>query len=124
MFNPYSLGGTIPLRNRIAMQSMTRNRCIEENKPGEAVAQHYAERARDGAGLVITEGTFVWLNGAQWLHTPVMFDKSHARAWQRVTDEVHGEGGKIFMQAWHPGTFLLHVASSTCRHLSPLTQLF
>ncbi|KAF2422963.1 FMN-linked oxidoreductase [Tothia fuscella] len=106
MFKPYSLGGSISLRNRIVMQSMTRNRCNEDNMPGEAVVQHYAERARDGAGLIITEGTFIWLNGSQWLHTPVMFNESHARAWHRVTDAVHEEGGKIFMQAWHPGAFL------------------
>jgi 2,4-dienoyl-CoA reductase-like NADH-dependent reductase (Old Yellow Enzyme family) len=103
MFKPYSLGGTLPLRNRVVMQSMTRNRCNEDNMPGEAVVKYYADRARDGVGLIITEGTFIWLNGAQWLHTPVMFNESHAQAWKHVTDAVHKEGSKIFMQAWHPG---------------------
>ncbi|KAF1986042.1 FMN-linked oxidoreductase [Aulographum hederae CBS 113979] len=103
MFTPYSIGGSIPLRNRIVMQSITRNRCVEDNMPGEAVIQHYVERARDGVGLIVTEGTFIWLNGAQWLHTPVMFNESHAKSWRKVTDAVHKEGAKIFFQAWHPG---------------------
>jgi 2,4-dienoyl-CoA reductase-like NADH-dependent reductase (Old Yellow Enzyme family) len=87
------------------MSSMTRNRCTDNNKPTEAFVRHYATRARDGTGLIITEGTFVYLNGCDYLYTPSMFKEEHATAWKKVTDAVHDEGGKILMQAWHGGEF-------------------
>ncbi|CAI7567596.1 unnamed protein product [Penicillium discolor] len=97
------LGATIPLRNRICMGSMTRNRCTDNGKPTKATVSHYAERARDGTGLIVAEGTFISPHGAEWPHAPVMFDKSHSDAWKVVTDAVHQEGGKILFQPWHPG---------------------
>ncbi|EKG19680.1 NADH:flavin oxidoreductase/NADH oxidase [Macrophomina phaseolina MS6] len=103
LLEPTTLGDSLDLRNRICMGSMTRNRCVDDNKPTEATARHYAMRARDGAGLIIAEGTFVYLNGGEWLHAPVMFNESHAKAWKPVTDAVHREGGKILFQPWHPG---------------------
>lgn len=92
------------LRNRICMGSMTRNRCIHDNKPTEATAEHYSVRAKDGVGLIVAEGTFVYLNGSEWPHAPVMYLEKHAEAWEQVTSAVHKEGGKIFFQPWHPGT--------------------
>jgi 2,4-dienoyl-CoA reductase-like NADH-dependent reductase (Old Yellow Enzyme family) len=88
------------------MGSMTRNRCIRENMPTEAAVEYYAARARDGAGLIVAEGTFVYLNGSEWPHAPVMYTGEHAAAWKVVTDKVHEAGGKIFFQPWHPGTAL------------------
>lgn len=89
------------------MGSMTRNRCID-GKPTRASADHYATRAADGVGLIIAEGTFVSLHGAEWPHAPVMFDKSHSEAWKKVIDPVHQAGGKIFFQPWHPGRIQHH----------------
>ncbi|TFK54622.1 FMN-linked oxidoreductase [Heliocybe sulcata] len=103
LLQPIILGDSLELRNRIVMGSMTRNRNIDENKPTEASVTHYSVRARDGVGLIVAEGTFVYLNGAEWQYAPLMFDESHAQAWKKVTDAVHQEGGKIFFQPWHPG---------------------
>jgi 2,4-dienoyl-CoA reductase-like NADH-dependent reductase (Old Yellow Enzyme family) len=97
------VGGQLSLRNRIVMSSMTRNRCVDDNMPGPAQVKYYADRARDGAGLIITEGTFVDWTGCHWKHTPFMITHEHAEAWRNVTDAVHKEGGKIFLQAWHAG---------------------
>lgn len=98
-----TLGDDLPLRNSIVMSSLTRNRCIDDNKPGPAVVEHYATRARDGVGLIIAEGTFVSANTSTWLNAPVLFREEHAEAWKRVTDAVHHEGGKVFYQPWHLG---------------------
>lgn len=86
------------------MGSMTRNRCVDDFKPGRAQVKHYADRARDGVGLIVTEGTFVDWTGCDWDKSPVMINEDHARAWRSVTDAVHREGGKIYFQAWHAGT--------------------
>lgn len=85
------------------MGSMTRNRCVDNFKPGPAQVKHYADRARDGVGLIVNEGTFVDWTGCDWDRSPVMIDDEHARAWRVVTDAVHREGGKIYFQAWHAG---------------------
>ena len=101
---PVTLGDSVALRNRVCMGSMTRNRCVKDNMPTDAVINHYAMRARDGAGLIVAEGTFIYLNGSEWPNAPVMYNERHAGAWKRVTNEVHREGGKIFFQPWHPGS--------------------
>ncbi|KAH8767476.1 hypothetical protein F5883DRAFT_671114 [Diaporthe sp. PMI_573] len=97
------VGGNLSLRNRVVMGSMTRNRCVDNLKPGPAQVRHYADRARDGVGLIVNEGTFVDWMGCDWDNSPVMINEDHAKAWRLVTDAVHREGGKIFFQAWHPG---------------------
>lgn len=73
---PIVLGDTIELRNRVVMGSMTRNRCIDDGKPTRSSVDHYATRARDGVGLIVAEGTFISLHGAEWPHAPVMYQKS------------------------------------------------
>lgn len=57
------------------------------------------------SSLVVAEGTFISLHGAEWPFAPVMYSQSHAQAWKKVTDAVHKEGGKIFFQPWHPGGY-------------------
>ncbi|KAI1051036.1 hypothetical protein LB506_010894 [Fusarium annulatum] len=103
LLEPITVGGKLPLRNRIVMGSMTRNRCIDDNKPGPAQIKYYADRAKYGTGLIVAEGTFVDWTGCDWKHAPFMVTQVHADAWQRVTDAVHDAGGKIFFQAWHAG---------------------
>lgn len=103
LLQPTTLGNCIPLRNHIC--SMTRNRCMDDNKPTQSTITHYAESARDGTGLIVAEGTFTAVNGSEWPHYPLMFDRSHAQSWKEVTDAVHREGGKILFQPWHPGEF-------------------
>jgi 2,4-dienoyl-CoA reductase-like NADH-dependent reductase (Old Yellow Enzyme family) len=101
LLQPVVLGDSVDMRNRVCMGSMTRNRCVDNEKPTEATCQYYAQRA--AAGLIIAEGTFISLHGAEWPWAPVMYDKHHAQAWKKVTEAVHMEKGKIYFQPWHPG---------------------
>lgn len=103
LLEPISIGDGLDLRNRIVMGSMTRNRCLDDNKPGAAQIKYYTDRARDGTGLIVNEGTFVDWAGCDWKSTPFLITQDHADAWRQVTDAVHKVGGKIFFQAWHPG---------------------
>lgn len=105
LLEPITVGGKLLLRNRVVMGSMTRNRCVDDYKPGAAQIKHYADRARSGTGLIVGEGTFVDWTGCDWKDSPFMITDEHADAWRKVTDAVHKEGGKIFFQAWHAGTF-------------------
>jgi N-ethylmaleimide reductase len=57
LFTPYMLGD-LQLKNRIVMAPLTRTRAENQGKvPNELMTQHNAQRV--GAGLVITEETFV-----------------------------------------------------------------
>lgn len=103
LLEPVVLGDGIQLRNRICMGTMTRNRCTNGNKPTQVNVKHYADRARDGTGLIVAEGTFIYPSGVEWPNAPVMYNDSHAEAWTKVTSEVHKVGGKILFQPWHPG---------------------
>ncbi|KAL0929779.1 nadh:flavin oxidoreductase nadh oxidase [Colletotrichum truncatum] len=103
LLEPIVVGSKLTLRNRVVMGSMTRNRCFDDCKPGEAQVRHYADRARDGTGLIVNEGTFIDWTGCDWKYSPFMITEDHAIAWRKVTDAVHQAGGKIFFQAWHAG---------------------
>ncbi len=99
LFSELALG-PITLRSRIVMSPMTRNRS-PQNVPAEIVATYYRQRA--SAGLIITEGTSPSPNGLGYPRMPGVFNEEQVAAWKRVTDAVHAEGGKIFVQLMHSG---------------------
>ncbi|KAF4964265.1 hypothetical protein FSARC_7819 [Fusarium sarcochroum] len=103
LLDPIVVGDRLPLRNRVVMGSMTRNRCFDDYKPGPAQVKYYADRARYGTGLIVTEGTFVDWTGCEWKHVPFMISQDHSDAWGKVVNAVHEAGSKILFQAWHAG---------------------
>ncbi len=83
------------------MAPMTRSRATSDNIPGELMTDYYRQRAT--AGLIITEGTSPSPNGLGYSNIPGIFNQSQVEAWKRITDAVHAEGGKIFVQLMHTG---------------------
>ncbi|KAL2214448.1 FMN-linked oxidoreductase [Sarocladium strictum] len=103
LLDPVSLSATFSLRNRVCMSSLTRNRCVDNSMPGPSQVQYYTDRARYGTGLIVTEGVLVDWAGCAFPYAPCLITTEHAKAWRKVVDSVHKEGGKILLQAWHPG---------------------
>lgn len=103
LLEPVNVGNRLKLRNRVAMASMTRNRCVDSFKPGPAQVKYYADRARDGPGIIVSEGVLVDWAGIDFKYAPFMISREHAEAWRVVIDAVHKEGARMFFQAWHPG---------------------
>lgn len=99
LYTPTQLG-RLPLKNRIVMSPMTRSRAIG-NVPNELMAKYYSLRA--DAGLIITEGTTPSPNGLGYARIPGLFTDTQVQGWRKVTDAVHGAGGKIFVQLMHTG---------------------
>src|ERR1700759_165971 len=90
LFTPYTLGG-FRLKNRIVMAPLTRTRAENRGKvPNELMAEYYAQR--DGAGLVLTAGTFVSEQGQGCYGPPGVYTAEQAAGWRRVTDAVHEAG--------------------------------
>ena len=101
LLSPYTLGD-LKLKNRTVMAPLTRTRAENEGKvPNELMAEYYAQRA--GAGLIITEGTFVSEQGQGWYGAPGIYNEAQRAGWEQITDAVHRAGGLIFVQLWHQG---------------------
>jgi len=99
LFQPARLG-SLTLQNRMVMAPMTRNRC-PGNSPGPAAAEYY--RQRNGAGLIITEGTSPSPNGLGYARIPGMFQLGQVLGWTPVVQGVHQGGARIFLQLMHTG---------------------
>lgn len=99
LLTEFSLG-RITLRHRVVMAPMTRCRAIG-NVPNDLMAEYYRQRA--GAGLIITEGTSPSPDGLGYARMPGLFNEAQAEAWKKITQAVHDQGGRIFVQLMHVG---------------------
>src|SRR5271165_2615677 len=100
LFAPVSIG-PLDLANRVVMAPMTRNRAGSGDVPQAIAAEYYGQRA--GAGLIVTEASQISPQGKGYPGTPGIYSRDQIAGWQAVTDRVHREGGRIFLQLWHVG---------------------
>ncbi|MBE9461530.1 alkene reductase [Dyadobacter subterraneus] len=96
---PYNKNG-FSLKNHLVMAPMTRSRAID-NIPNDLMAEYYAQRK--GAGLIITEGTSPTPEGLGYPRIPGIFSEEQVNGWKKVTDAVHQNNTKIFVQFMHTG---------------------
>lgn len=107
LFEPLTIRGmTMP--NRLAMSPMTRSFC-PGNLPDDNVVGYYRRRAEGDTGLIVTEAigtdhpSSVGDTGLGETDLPIFNGDASVAAWRKVTDAVHGAGGKIVPQIWHQG---------------------
>ena len=100
LFEPSQLGH-LTLANRIVMAPLTRNRAGAGLVPTDLTATYYAQRA--SAGLIITEATQISAQAQGYQDTPGLYTQEQIAGWRNVTNAVHAEGGRIFVQLWHVG---------------------
>ena len=101
LFRPYVLG-PLELPNRVLMSPLTRSRAGQPGDvPTDLNAEYYAQRA--GAGLIISEATQVSPQGKGYAFTPGIHSQEQVEGWRKVTEAVHGAGGRIQAQLWHVG---------------------
>jgi len=100
LFAPLEMGG-LTLPNRIVMAPLTRNRAGEGNVPTALNVQYYTQRV--SAGLIISEASQISPQGVGYPATPGIYNDAQVTGWRQVTDAVHAEGGRIFIQLWHVG---------------------
>lgn len=99
LFTPLQLGD-FEIRNRIVMAPMTRNRATD-TIPQAIMATYYRQRA--SAGLIISEASQVSEQGVGYPDTPGIHSAQQVEAWKPITEAVHDEGGRIYLQLWHVG---------------------
>ncbi|MFI9063326.1 FAD-dependent oxidoreductase [Streptomyces sp. NPDC053429] len=106
LLSPLDLGFTT-LPNRVIMGSMHTG--LEEHEGGfERLAAFYAERARGGAGLIVTGGIAPNDAGRPFEGGSRLTTEDEAAEHRVITDAVHAEGGKIAMQILHFGRYAYH----------------
>ena len=93
-------GKSLQLKNHIVMAPMTRSSAIG-NIPNALMAQYYGQRT--GAGLIITEGTAPAPEALGYPRMPGIFSEKQIEGWKLVTENVHKNGSKIFLQLMHVG---------------------
>lgn len=102
LFRPLQIGA-LSLKNRIVMPPMGVH-WAEKGVPDLAVADYYRKRAAGGAGLIVTEGTFIDhpVSG----HNPgyLRLDTEETiSGWAEVVRQVHEAGSPIIPELWHCG---------------------
>lgn len=92
--------GKFELKNHLVMAPMTRSRAID-NVPNALMATYYGQRS--GAGLIVTEGTAPAPEALGYPRIPGVFSQQQVEAWKPVTEKVHQDNSKIFLQLMHTG---------------------
>jgi 2,4-dienoyl-CoA reductase (NADPH2) len=98
--------GTLRLGNRIIMGSMHLG--IEAD--GAALAAFYAERARGGAGLIVTGGSSINRAGAGGQNYSFINDPASAPPLRQAAEAVHAAGGRIALQLFHAGRYAFYAS--------------
>jgi anthraniloyl-CoA monooxygenase len=102
MLAPYRLG-SLELKNRVVVSPMAQYKAVD-GTPTDWHLVHYGERAKGGAGLVITEMTCVSPEGRITPGCTGLYAPAHEAAWKRIVDFVHAEtDARICCQIGHSG---------------------
>jgi anthraniloyl-CoA monooxygenase len=102
MFTPFRLRG-MHLANRVVVSPMAQYKAVD-GTPTDWHLVHLAERAKGGAGLVVTEMTCVSPEGRITPGCTGMYAPEHEAAWKRIVDFVHAEtDARIAIQLGHSG---------------------
>ena len=96
--------GAHTLRNRALMGSM-HTRLESLDRSIDRLSLFYAERARGGAGLIVTGGYAPCQDGLLDETGPLLVTTEQADALKPIPRAVHAEGGKIILQILHTGRY-------------------
>lgn len=106
LFAPLTLGH-VTLPNRVIMGSMHLG--LEEVPGGfERLAAFYRERARGGAGLIVTGGISPNLEGRLTEGSAMLVSDDDVAQHRLLTEAVHAEHGRIALQILHSGRYAAH----------------
>ncbi len=101
LFTPIKIGN-VTLQNRIVFSAHLTN-YAEDFMPSERHAYYYRERARGGAGLIITEEHSTHPTDHPYEKLIHAFNPAVMPGYRRITSMVHQEGVPIFAQINHNG---------------------
>ena len=101
LFSPLKLGRT-EVKNRISFQPHLTNLAVG-NLPSERQMYYWGERAKGGAGLIITEELTVHPTDMAYEKLIDVYHAEVVPGFKKITDYVHQYDSKIFAQLNHNG---------------------
>jgi mycofactocin system FadH/OYE family oxidoreductase 2 len=101
LFSPLQLG-KVTVKNRISFQPHLTN-LAEKNLPSERQMYYWGERAKGGAGLIITEELTVHPTDMAYEKLIDVYHAEVVPGFRKITDYVHQFDSKIFAQLNHNG---------------------
>ena len=103
LFEPGKIGN-LDLKNRIVMPAMGCSLAESTGEAGARMIKYYSDRARGGAGLIITEITRVDDETGVGTPNQLSVTNTHMIAQlHRLVEAVHAYNTKLFVQLHHPG---------------------
>ncbi len=103
LFEPGKIAN-LEIKNRIVMTAMGCSLAEVTGEPGPRMIKYYADRARGGAGLIVTEITRI--DDETGVGTPNQLSVTNTHVVgqiSRLVDAVHAYDTKLFIQLHHPG---------------------
>ncbi len=100
LFTPLKLGST-EIKNKIIMAPLTRARATNSRIPNSLMKDYYTQRSE--AGMILTEATAISADAVGYADTPGIWNNEQIKGWKEITESVHENDSKIFMQLWHVG---------------------
>ena len=91
------------IKNRVVMSAMTRGFANNDHSCNSEILKYYERRAKNGVGLIITEGIIVHPSGDGYNNVPHLFTKEQMMGWKKVVQSIHQYETKIYAQLWHCG---------------------
>ncbi len=103
LFTPMKIGNC-EIKNRIVMPPMLMGFSDFQGFPTQKLMDYYEERAKGGAGLIMTEITRVndMTGAGAFAQLSASSDKCIV-PFRELADRIHKHGAKIFVQLHHPG---------------------
>lgn len=96
--------GRVTIRNRSVMTPMSTTMAQANGEPSEQTISYYEERAKGGIGLIIIEFTAVDDKyGIAVDHMLRISQNIHVQQFEKLTDAIHRNGAKVFLQLYHGG---------------------
>lgn len=99
IFTPFYKNG-LKLKNHLTAVTMSRASALQ-NLPHELMASYYGQRSE--AGLIITEATAIDPDAQGYVGMPGIYTSRQIETWKKITERVHQNDSKIFLQIVHTG---------------------
>jgi 2,4-dienoyl-CoA reductase-like NADH-dependent reductase (Old Yellow Enzyme family) len=101
LLSPASIG-PVPVRNRVVSTSHQTG-LVHEHLPTDDLLAYHQARARGGVGAIFIEATAIHPTGLLTAHTLGGYLPAIVPAYRRLSDAVHDEGARLFVQLFHGG---------------------
>ena len=103
LFEKGRIGG-LEIKNRLVMTAMGTGFASSTGEASDEIIEYYAQRARGGVGLIITEITRIDDETGVGMSCQLsVTEGKHVNRLVRLAEAVHKYDTKIFVQLHHPG---------------------